>query len=270
MTFIVGFVKGQGVLMASDDRVSLGYVVERDKKLFPIYTMVGGKEQGLALVGGSGLSGLVKQSVWVIERAFKGFLDVKQRAPTDNEVEDLLDTIQRALALRYRELRANGVEINVGLMLGLVTCEGRPHLYVFSEDGIYEARHESPGYAMLGAGRDVGGALLLNILGYSREKAELWDLETLTAFVLEVLALTTPYVSPFPESLEAYRIEWDNNLRGPRITRVSAQVYAEAKGRAATRLSLLRRVWELTERFGEDKVLNALLRVELGEEPGVR
>ena len=261
MTFIVGLVLGNGVLMVSDSRATLGYIAEEQRKLHPIYFVDNGKEIDLAVVGGSGDATLVKQAFQLIERAFIRAYKSVGDWPHGAHVAQLIDSIQMELVEKYSRLRELGLRPNVSLMLGTVTKEGEPRLYVFDDKGIYEPRHDNPGYAMIGIGRDTGGELLLYLLGFSREKAENWDPGILTTFLIDVVASVNPFVSPITSALDSILIrkEKDKIVMGP----LKTKAFLEYKRRAEKRLEIIRKLWDILEEVeDEDVVLRALEKIK--------
>jgi len=82
------------------------------------------------------------------------------------------EDIQRRLLARYRELRSLGYEPEASLIVAAVDGDGNPYIFRYS-GGILDDRTED-GYAMVGIGRDTGGVLLLNLLGYGPEAT--WDM----------------------------------------------------------------------------------------------
>ncbi|ACP55405.1 Ntn hydrolase family protein [Saccharolobus islandicus] len=189
MTFIIGLVWGNGILIASDSRSTSGVIATEERKLHLIFRVLNSTEYDLAVVGGSGSASLVKQSYSLIDSILGGFIEREQRLPNSAEFDKLVDEVQGTLVKRFYNLRSSGIEPDVSLILGAITAECEPRLYVFDSTGVYEPRHESPGYAMIGIGKDTDGYLLLNLLGFSKEKAGKWDYRTfLTVLKVDELA----------------------------------------------------------------------------------
>lgn len=258
MTLVMGFVWGKGVVMVSDSRATVGLATEEERKLYPIFLEVEGVEHDLAVVGGAGSASLVKQCFRIVERHFKGFFLSSRRYPETDDVDSIVDAIQGELVQRFSELRSHGVGVDVELMLGMVTAEGEPRLYVYERSGLYEPRHKSPGYAMIGIGRDTGGLLLMSLLGYDAMRASSWDMSIFTAFIVDAISAVNPYVSPLSSFLDSIYIRWSEEDGGPVLGPLRMEAFIEAKQRSSKRLSVYRELWDLMERVGEDVVREAL------------
>ncbi|MCG3110057.1 hypothetical protein L3N51_02354 [Metallosphaera sp. J1] len=255
MTFVISMVAGQGVIFASDSRATSGAVFEEERKILPIFVM-DKQEVDLAVVAGAGNASIVKQSFQIISRHFTGYYQNMKVAPEGEELDRLVDQIQDTLMTRFQYLRQNGIQPDVSILLGTLSgCE--PRLYSFDSTGLYEPRHYDPGYEMIGIGRDTGGLTLLNLLGYSKDKN--WDMGLLTMFLIDVIARVNPYVSPVTSFIDSMYLRCENGRRvmGP----LQWKAFRRYKKSVEKRIEIIRTVWELGERLGDDSVLEALKKL---------
>lgn len=261
MTFVISMVVSQGILFASDSRATSGAVFEEERKILPVFVMKDKQEIDLAVVAGAGNASIVKQSFQVISRYFTGYYERQGQPPEGDELDRLVDDIQDSLITRFQYLRQNGIQPDVSILLGTLSgCE--PRLYSFDSTGLYEPRHYDPGYEMIGIGRDTGGLTLLNLLGYSKNKN--WDMGLLTMFLIDVIARVNPYVSPVTSFIDSmyFRCEDGRRVLGP----LEWEAFREYKRNVEKRIEIIRTVWELSEKLGDERVLEALRK--LTEEKG--
>ncbi|WP_181443781.1 hypothetical protein [Saccharolobus sp. E5-1-F] len=258
MTFVIGMVWGKGVLMVSDSKATLGVTAEEERKIYPIFIVNGKKEIDLAILGGSGDASIVKQSYTLIENLFKRYYEKEGKLPAGDDLDNLVDTIQGSLIQRFSFLRLNGINPEVSLILGTLSeCE--PRLYTFDSSGLYEPRHRDPGYAMIGIGRDTGGLTLLKLFGYNPQKID-WDMGLLTMFLIDVVSSVNPYVSPVTSYLDSLYLRCNENE--PVLGPLKPESFEEYKVKVRKRIEIIRKVWDLSEKLGEDKVSKALEKLK--------
>lgn len=249
MTLVIALVWGRGVLVTADSRVSGGYVVHEERKIYPIYFVVDGREYDLAVVAGAGDAALVKQGFYLVRDVFREWFNglSEKRAPSDGEVTMLVGRIEKLLMSRYRDLRSLGLEPDTDLLLATITAGGEPRLYVFDERGIAEPKHENPGYALLGRGEVTGGLLLLRLLDYTGED---WDLGLLSSFIIDLVSEIDPTVSPFLG--ESILIRFDEESGKVVLGPLKIEAYKEYKEKVRKRKNLIKTLWKIAEEIGED------------------
>ncbi len=267
MTLVIALVWGEGVLVSSDSRASVGPVYHEERKIKPIYFRAGDKEIDLAIAGGAGDAVLVKQGFQLIEAVFRDWFERvgsrESRNPYSSEFIDIVSTIESRLMTRYSELRGVGIEPSVNLLLATVTMDRKPMLYVFDERGLAEPLHDNPGYALLGKGMVTGGLLLLRLLDYSPGEAWTWDLGLLTAFIIDMVSEIDPSVSPFLG--ESYLIRYDKELDKIVLGPLRTEVYREYKDKVRLRKKLFKLLWSVAEEVGEETIMDTLKNL-LGKE----
>ncbi len=267
MTLVIALVWGEGVLVSSDSRASVGPVYHEERKIKPIYFRAGDKEIDLAIAGGAGDAVLVKQGFQLIEAVFRDWFERvgsrESRNPYSSEFIDIVSTIESKLMTRYSELRGVGIEPSVNLLLATVTMDRKPMLYVFDERGLAEPLHDNPGYALLGKGMVTGGLLLLRLLDYSPGEAWTWDLGLLTAFIIDMVSEIDPSVSPFLG--ESYLIRYDKELDKIVLGPLRTEVYREYKDKVRLRKKLFKLLWSVAEEVGEETIMDTLKNL-LGKE----
>lgn len=263
MTLVIAVVWGKGVLVTSDSRASSGYVYHEERKIYPVYFYLNGEELDLAVLAGSGDSAIVKQGFQIANNVFRNWFEevgkVEERNPNEDEMDKIVNEIERRLMRRYRELRSYGVEPSSSMLLASVTQEGNPILYKFDNRGIAEPMHENPGYALLGKGVITGGLLLLRLLDYRTE--EDWDMGTLSAFLIDTVSEVDPSVSPFLG--ESVYIRYENNR--VRMGPLKDEAFKEFKEKVRMRREAIKLLWRVLEKIGEEEVLKVLNGMLKGE-----
>lgn len=245
-----------GVVVTADSRASGGYIMHEETKIYPIYQGKGQSEIDLAVVGGSGNSALVKQGASLIEKEFLGWLRAagKRRNPNDEELDEIVATLEARFMARYADLRNNGISVDTELLLASLSSTGKPRLYVFDDHGIANPLHKVPGYALLGMGSVTGGQLLLRLLGYS--PGYQGDLGLLSAFVLDAVSEIDPSVSPFLG--DSLMIRFDENRQKVSMGPLTAVALKSYKANVSKRREMLMKLWQLADLVGEDEVFQKL------------
>ncbi|MEL9990579.1 MAG: hypothetical protein QXP98_00470 [Thermoproteus sp.] len=266
MTLIFATVYGRGVVVFADSRAAGPDVAYEERKIYPVYLVKEGEEVDLAVAAGAGDAALVKQGFERIESAFKGFYEKEGRCPTDAEVQKIVNRLQRDFVNFYSYLRARGIGTDVLHILATVSLEGKPYLYLIRPDGVFEPRHSSPGYAVIGIA-EQSAQVLLKMLGWTPE-AE-WGAEMLAAFVIDTIAEVVPTVSPLASFQDTMYIWHDGRkvVMGP----LREDVFKTVKGKAARRRALIKMMWDLLERGVEEDevedVLKSLMQRRLAARP---
>ncbi len=225
----------------------------RRRSIKPIYfTLPDGDELNLAITGGVGDSILVKQSFKVIESMFKTWFKSvglkERRNPYSEEFEDIISGIESQLIARYKELREDGVESDVSLLVASVTNDGIPKLYVFDNRGLAEPVHENPGYALLGRGATAGN-LILRLLDYNPIKALRWSPVVLATFIIDMISEVDPAVSQFLG--QSCLITYYKSEGRVVIGALSEEGYKMEKEKAQRRREWIKLLWDLLEIFGD-------------------
>jgi hypothetical protein len=248
---------GEGVVVSSDSRATVGPISYEVKKVYPIVLE---EDVPLAVAGGAGDASLVKQGYRICERILKEMAvrEWERTTPTFEQFEEAVRRIEGAIMERVGELRARGVEPDFSMVLASVDVKGRASIYVFNERGLAEPVHENPGFALLGRGLFTGGALLLNLLGYAAEESYALDLGLLSTFVIDVVSEVDPSVGPFVGESWYMRVEEGKVVLGP----LKGEALREYKERSRKRRELLRRLWRLLDAVGEKRVEELLKNIE--------
>ncbi len=259
MTLVIALVWGTGILVSADSRVSGGYVIHEEKKIYPVYFTRNDVDYNLAVLAGAGDAALVKQGFYMAENVFREWLDTLdvKRNPSSRELDDIISEIEKRLMSRYRDIRILGLETDTVLLLASVTRRGEPRLYVFDDRGIAEPKHDSPGYALLGRGAVTGGLLLLRLLNYTRKKN--WDLGMLSSFIIDVVSEIDPSVSPFLG--ESLFIRYDPEEKRVILGPLKKEAFKEYKEKIKSRKEAFRLLWEAMEYSSEENIINNLKRL---------
>ncbi|RLE87593.1 MAG: hypothetical protein DRJ67_04355 [Thermoprotei archaeon] len=251
-------VVGRGVVVTADTRASGDHIYGEERKVYPVYLTKEGEEIDLAVVAGSGSSSLVKRSCELIKDRFLDFARQYGRDPNENEVRYLIEDIEGALMMRYYRLRELGVSEYANVLLATVTRDGKPMLYLFEPSGLANPMHEVPGYVVLGHGELTGARLLLTLLGYSPERSYHWDYSVLTAFIIDVVSMVDPTVSPLTDPMSSVYIRYDEEKGKVVMGPLTSDAFKNTKDSVQRRIEAVRLLWEAMEVAGEETILKSL------------
>jgi len=263
VTLVLAMVLGKGVVVAADTRVSGYGVYGEERKVYPVTYEDNGREYGLAVVSGAGVSALVKGAYELIRNKYTNLMEhVKSkegaaRNPNKREVEAIVRETEVELMSRYSKLRELGMTDFPDILLATVTCEGEPLLYLF-EAGLANPMHEAPGYVILGHGELTGARLLLTLLGYKAREKQYWDHSILPVFIIDVVSAVDPTVSPFSDPHSSIYIRYSEESKTVVAGPLTPEAFKTAKNSVQKRIKAFQLIWELMEKEGEEKILKTL------------
>jgi len=246
----------EGVVVASDSKVTVGFVSYEARKVYPIVMEVNGNYVPLAIAGGAGDVSVVKQSYRICERVLRD-LAVKEwgkKTPSFDQFEKAVEQIESILISRFRKLREHGLESNFSMVLASVDQNGKASMYLFDERGLAEPVHDNPGFAVIGTDFFTGGNLLLRLLGYTPEESHKLNLGALSTFLIDVISEIDPAVGPFVG--ESYFMMVENGE--VRLGALKEEATKEYKDMARKRKEIIRRIWRLCDQVGEEEVEKVL------------
>ncbi|MCC6019115.1 MAG: hypothetical protein LM601_08790 [Candidatus Verstraetearchaeota archaeon] len=244
--------KGEGVVISSDSRATVGPVSYETRKVYPIILKSGEDYVPLAVAGGAGDASIIKQCYRICEKILVD-TSVKEWygcTPSFDQFEGVVSRIESRFIERFRALRDNGIEPDFSMILASVDYNGRASIYVFDDKGLAEPVHDNPGFAVIGKGFFTGGNLLLRLLGYSPQESSKLDLGALSTFIIDVVSEIDPAVGPFIGESYFMRVEDGKVVLGP----LKEEAVKEYKEKIQRRKEILRKIWRLLDSIGEDKV----------------
>jgi hypothetical protein len=243
---------GEGVVVSSDSKATVGPVSYETKKVYPIGLPVNEETVPLAVAGGAGDASLIKQGYRICENILRGLAtrEWSGKTPSLGQFEEAVGQIESALIGRFRGLREQGLEIDFHMVLASVDQKGRASMYLFDGRGLAEPVHDNPGFAVIGTGFFTGGNLLLRLLDYSPEKSYKFDLGALSAFIIDMVSEIDPAVGPFVGESYYMRVEGGKVVLGP----LKEEAVKEYKEKIKWRKELIRKIWEFLDDVGEHKI----------------
>ncbi|CCC80921.1 proteasome-type protease [Thermoproteus tenax] len=255
MTLVIGVVwrAVQGVLVVADTRSSMGPVFLEERKIHPVKR--GGL--GYAVLAGSGNPKLVKKGYRVIEETIDSWIAQNgTRTPKSQELNKMVDTAERLLIEELKFLRDRGIdpcEDGLSILWASVSDEGDPRLYHIDCTGLADAKHDNPGYVLLGRGLYTGALALLRLFNFSPEHT--WDMGLYTAFIIDLVSEVDSSVSPFLGDSYLIRKEGEKVVLGP----LKPEAYQEYKKKIAKRREAIQLLWQALESVdNEDEVMEIL------------
>jgi hypothetical protein len=248
----------EAVVVASDSKVTTEFVSYEERKIYPIGIRTKNDEVPLAVAGGAGDVPLIKQSYKIFEKILTS-LAIKKwegKTPSFEQFELAVGEIESALISRFRELREQGIDPNINMILASVDSSGRASIYRFDGRGLAEPVHDNPGFAVIGKGFVTGGNLLLKLLGYTPSYTG--DLGMLSTFIIDVVSEIDPTVGSFLGENYLMRVEEGKVVLGP----LKEEFIKEYKEKVRRRKDIIKRIWELMDEFGEEKVERKIEELE--------
>lgn len=131
-------------------------------------------------------------------------------------------------------------------------------MYQFDPRGIAEPVHDSPGYAVIGAGFVTGGILLLRLLGYTPEESYKLDLGSLSTFIIDTVSDIDPTVGPFIGESYHMRAEEGKVLLGS----LKEEALKEYKEKTTKRKEIIKKLWQLMDTIEEQKIIEKIEELE--------
>ncbi|MEM2180375.1 MAG: hypothetical protein QXP32_06130 [Nitrososphaeria archaeon] len=249
----------ESIVISSDSKATAFLVSYEEKKIHPIYLQVNDEYVPIAVAGGSGDSALVKQCFRIFEKILeeKAANEWNKKTPTFEQFEKAIKEIETALIRRFKELKENNIMTDISgisLILASVDANGKASMYQFDSRGIAEPLHDSPGYAMIGAGFVTGGILLLRLLGYTPEESYKLDLGTLSTFIIDTVSEVDPTVGPFIGESYHMRAEEGKVLLGP----LKDEALKEFKEKTIKRKEIIKKLWQLMDSIEEQKIIEKI------------
>ena len=240
------------------------YLTFEERKIYPIVFKVRNKEVPVAIAGGAGDVSLIKQGFRLSEKVFEDYFRKvwDKKTPEFDEFEDAVNDIEKEFISRFRYLRSEGIDPSFKMILGELSPSGKASMYLFDDRGLAEPIHDNPGFALIGSGLFTGGNLLLKLLDYNPSKALEFDLGLLTAFVIDVVSEVDASVGPFVGESWLMRIENKKVVLGP----LKEESIKEFKERVRLRREILKKIWNLSDDLGEEKVLEIIEKMEKEQE----
>lgn len=262
MTLVIAFKwiteEGEGILMSSDSRATVGVIAYEVKKIHPIFILNDKEEVDLAIAGGAGNSSIVKQAYNIADSVIKAYSEkFGIRNLKEQEFKNAIDEIEDRLIRRFAFLRSQGIEPEFEMILGTIDPEKKKALlYLFNNQGLAEPVHEDPGFAIIGTGALTGGLLLTQLLGYSPEKSHKLDLGVLSTFVIDMVSKINPTVGPFVDPNNSFymRIKQGKITMGP----LKSEALKEYKNKVEKRKELIRLLQRVCDQKGEEEIRKKL------------
>jgi len=247
----------EAIVMASDSRVSVGYLTYEARKIYPIFLKK--KQVPLAIAGGAGDTSMIKQGFRICEKVLQVYAEKewKRKTPSFEEFEEAVSEIESRLISRFRSLKEMGIEPSFQMVLGSIDPNGKASLYLFDNRGLAEPVHDSPGFAIIGSGFFTGGILLLKLLGYRPEVSTEMHLGILTSFIIDLVSEVDASVGPFLGESWLMRIKNGEILLG----HLKEEAYKEFKGKIKVRRELFRQLWKACEELGEEVVYKQIKKL---------
>jgi len=162
--------------------------------------------------------------------------------------------IEYSFMKRFSKLRDLGINPSFQMVLCGLDPDGKASIYLFDNRGLAEPVHDNPGYAIIGSGFVTGGILLLRLLGYTMER----DLGILTTFIVDTVSEVDTAVGPFVGESYLLRIEEKEGRKEIVLGPLKDEALLEFKEKSAKRKELIRKLWQLFDEVGEEKVEEAL------------
>ncbi|MEM0172262.1 MAG: hypothetical protein QXV57_06855 [Thermoproteota archaeon] len=144
------------------------------------------------------------------------------------------------------------------MILVSVEHNGKSSIYLFDERGLAQPVHDNPGFAVIGTGFFTGGNLLLRLLGYEPEESYKLDIGLLSTFIIDVVSEIDPAVGSFVGESYYMRAGEKGVLLGP----LTEEAIKEYKERVKQRKELIRNIWRILDRTGEQKILEVIRKLE--------
>lgn len=262
-----------GDIRASD--ATSGTFVEH-RKIWPIYLpkemqLPENKRVSIAIFAGSGDEGeiqsgysLFEDEIWKFHSisSLPGLSNASPRIPnifTNREVRDLVRNIESRLINENRRKTDSTCDLfesgRASFLFATVTEEGDPHLWVFNSSGKrYDARNQL-GYAFIGSGEQYA-ILLAKLLGVNELNIEKWNHDVLAAFLIDEVSKLHSGVSEFQDYKSSYLMQLRNRqiLSGP----LKKTSFTNVKRSVSLRVAMFRKVWDISERYGTEKLAKYL------------
>lgn len=265
MTLIVALkctgTTGEGVLMASDSKATTyGGLSLKVQKIFPIVIYdEKEKEIDLAIAAGAGYASMVRRAIRIAEKEFASLAEKewKKQSPTFNQFEDAIHLIEDKLMIMISEWRKKDVVISFSMILAGVSTEGKASIYIFDNTGLATPVHDSQGYASIGSGFVTGGNMILNT--FWRPDLEVGAAQMLTAYAIQSVSHIDPAVGPFDGASWYFRI---GDGEEPTVGELKSEHLNKYLQRVQKREETIKKIWELSEKLGDDKVFNHVQKIE--------
>jgi len=264
---------GESVVICTDTRVTIGdhgnWIVSETRK---IHSIISDNNKYLGIISGAGDLVLIKWACEVADKVMKEYAGEDGLIFFD-EVRQAVRKMEEIFMDRFSRLLTMGIEPEFELVLSSVDLDGKASLYQFDYRGLAEPVHNSPGCAIIGSGAINGGILLLKLLGYPFVIRDLSDLEyfseiepdILATFILDVVSQVDPSVGSFVGECFKLEVIEENGEKRVDFKRFNPKAVIQNKLKVAQRIELIRYLWRLCDKKGEDKVRKALDKLMSGE-----
>jgi len=246
----------EGVLMASDSKVTVGPVSYEARKIYPLFL----EGVPIAVAAGAGDAAIIKQSYYTCDEILTD-LAAKEwngKTPTFEQFRKGVDEVEKALIKRFADLRSQGIDVDFSMILASADENGKASMYVFDSRGLAEPVHDNPGFAVTGIGFFTGADMLLKLLDYTPEKSYELDAGALATFIIDAVSEIDPAVGSFVDEIYYMGIMEEGLV----LNTLSEEGLVEAKKRIGEKKDLIRRLWRLYDTLGGEKVYEKMRELE--------
>jgi hypothetical protein len=255
---ITGEDSGDAIIVTADSRVSGGSTVFETEKITPIAF----KDEErtihyLALVTGSGDGAIVKQLTRIVEIELRKLCaEFWKNTPSFDEFEEAMNQVQYEFWKKLQAFREKaGLTPRFQLLICSVDISGVASMYLFDETGTYNPVHKTPGFACLGRGVDTGGLMIVK--QFMPKKLTRTSALMLSAYAINMVSELDTSVGKFTGSSYHFGLK-DGK---PVISSFIQDKLDEPIERVVTRVSAMKKTWQLCDLFGESEVLIRLFDI---------
>ena len=253
MTLAIGMIaqdkEDRSVLLTSDTLVSWGELRFRERKIYEISDYP-------VLVAGSGVVGLIKEAVNVIEQV------LHEQIGNNFSIPRLRDTMPKVSNYAYQVMKyfadRKDNELSSNLFFSLIIAAsdegGDILLYRIDPFGIPERCDNNPGYALIGSGAASGGILALSEYFPSDSVPNIDEATELAAYIISLVSSVDSTVGAYPD----IRI-----LSRGKTGTLSLEQYKKLQQTIFSRRDLFQTVWELAS---HNEVFDEFLLTFLNDE----